>query len=60
MRQINNLARRLRLERHIRVARPYTALGQHAVDLAAMMRLVVEHVRDEQGLGLGDVAIDRS
>ena len=47
----------LRHQRQVGVVRLAAGLRQHAVHLAAMVRLVIEHVRDQQPFRLGDLAL---
>src|SRR6516165_4224803 len=56
LRQIGH--RSLRQERQIGVRRSAAGLGQHAMDLAAMVGLMVEHVGDQNPTRLGDFAAD--
>src|SRR5258708_2493928 len=49
-----------RHERQIGIAGLATDLRQHAMHLAAMMGLVIEHVRDQQPLRLADFGLPRA
>src|SRR5262249_47108475 len=49
-----------RRERQVGIAGLAAGLGQHAMHLAAMMGLVVEHVRDQQPFRLVDLGLDRT
>src|SRR5215472_10505718 len=55
------LSRSLRRhERQIGITGPAARLRQHAMHLAAMMGLVIEHMRDQKPLRLAQVRFDRT